>query len=126
MTDTKPEEWETVTVTALPLGWLYVYRSDQDAFHTEPCPAILLQKFNSTETWLDRPSGSRDIPHQWMEQHRRGTRVVYANRNLEPVIPTGRTGYQMTTTEQGFADWLQNQIKFAELKARLRLQESAS
>jgi len=28
MTDTKPEEWETVTVTALPLGWLNVYRSD--------------------------------------------------------------------------------------------------
>ena len=72
--------WETVAVTALPVGWRNTYAVD-GLTETEPCPAMLLQEDRGTTEVWDEPDGDRfrhrdrytpaDEPYE--------TRVVFAS-----------------------------------------------
>ena len=62
MTDEKPRNravstWETVAVTALPLGWRNVYYLGDGKADTEHCPAVLLQELRETEVVRDVATG---------------------------------------------------------------------
>jgi hypothetical protein len=83
-------DWRTVSVTALPPGWVNVFREDDGTEFTEPCPALLLQELvNETERW-DEPVGDgtyhlRSVDYPAEEP--RSTRAVYGSfdgAELEP------------------------------------------
>jgi hypothetical protein len=81
MTSEDPKDWQTCAVTALPPGWLNVYRAPGDAtasFVVSPCPAILLQE----KVTVYNAACFEGVP--WTE---RITRTVYATSGPVDVKP---------------------------------------
>lgn len=65
-TDDRPrisQDWTTVAVTALPPGWVNVWRNPDGTEFAEPCPAILLQECRArTKSWNEpRPDGTPNL-----------------------------------------------------------------
>jgi hypothetical protein len=53
--------WETTAVTTLPLGWRNVFRLEDGALQTSPCPAILLQENRGrTKSWDEPADGTAE------------------------------------------------------------------
>ncbi|MCG5462173.1 hypothetical protein MED01_007051 [Micromonospora sp. MED01] len=89
------EIWETVAVTALPLGWRNVYRYPDGTVTTDACPAILLQEHRGDAIYQDTnrsgqlESTSREVKCEPPYK----TRAIYATNDgggwLDPVDGIG-------------------------------------
>lgn len=83
------QHWETVAVTALPAGWLNVWRAeDGKTVITEPCPALLVQELRETVKCWDVPAPP-DSGHPYdvqtsVQRHEPPyeVRVVFASHEL--------------------------------------------
>jgi len=73
------DEWYTVAVTPLPIGWINVYgpTDGESEGCTEPCPALLLQEHRETVTIDNRSAATTTKRHQAPYE----TRVVYASND---------------------------------------------
>jgi len=91
-------DWQTCAVTALPTGWVNVYKSQDGTWWTEPCPAILVQ---------EKVVNVRCFNGDAMEYggFERITRTVYATAEIGcpgQLVAVGRDTYEFTTTAD---DW---------------------
>lgn len=50
------QHWETVAATALPAGWLNVWRAEDGGLYLAPCPALLVQELRETTKCWDEPA----------------------------------------------------------------------
>lgn len=79
--DRQVEDWETVTVTALPPGWRNQYKQDDGSIEANDSPALLLQELRMiTYAWDADPPR---LVHT-EDRHERApyrTRVVFANHD---------------------------------------------
>lgn len=74
------EHWTTIAVTALPPGWVNVWRQSDGTEYAEPCPAMLLQECRTrTKTWTEtRPDGTPNPRYVELEATSPyDTRVIY-------------------------------------------------
>ena len=70
------EVWQTVQVTALPLGWRNVYQADDGSTWEAPCPALLLQEHRRTR-FKDQATGRAGEDR--VERPPYNTRVVFSD-----------------------------------------------
>lgn len=100
------ENWQTVALTALPHGWVNVFKDRRGAHFTAPCPGVLLQESTSVTEYFDRVDGTgHTIRCSEDRDEPRTTRVVYADNCGEDfgeiTAVTELDGqYQFTTTAE--------------------------
>lgn len=85
MSNDKPSRhiqfWDTIAVTALPPGWVNIWRNADGTEYIEPCPAMLLQECRERSIVWDvpQPDGTTKIRSQDIKETQPyETRVVYA------------------------------------------------
>ncbi|ADG96539.1 conserved hypothetical protein [Segniliparus rotundus DSM 44985] len=93
--------WSDVAFTALPPGWVNVYRMDDGTYETEPCPGVLLQEATQyKECWDEEVGGSNVLRTRRCEMDRE-TRTVPAEicvGNLSPACDV--SNYVTTATAE--------------------------
>lgn len=77
-------DWVDIGFTALPIGWINVYKLDEGDYYLQPCPGLLLQEATTcTECWNEKDeTGVRPIFRDGLELLPRETQTVFAS--MEP------------------------------------------
>lgn len=91
-------DWVTIAVTALPIGWINVYRGEDDDYLIEPCPALALEEATEyTRFWTDE--NGRHL--QETLSCRRQTRTIFlgVEGGSAELVDVGAGNYLYTTTE---------------------------
>lgn len=96
------QNWDDIGFTALPHGWINVWKLDDGTHFTEPCPGVLLQECTTARRcWTEENADGSPRFRSRSEVQERETRTVFAYREegvsyLQPVDESG--SYVMTTT----------------------------
>jgi hypothetical protein len=93
------EEWYTIAVTALPLGWFNVYDIDGEE-HKERCPALLLQEHRKTVKYDRDKMKTEDVKHHTAPLD---TRVAFAEHENGTLTPAAETHNYLRTEYYGEA-----------------------
>lgn len=87
----------TVSVTALPPGWMNVWRLNDGTEFVEPCPALLLQEHRETDLVWNTPEHSRVHYETVTETPPYDTRTVFAAAEDGELVPVDdHSGYIRT------------------------------
>lgn len=104
--------WVDVAFTALPAGWVNVFKNSDGLHYTEPCPGVLIQESTTYDKWWDeeRDDGRVQLRSQRnCEKTDREVRAVFVcagyigESYLRPV--DDEPGYVVTTTPEQWAAW---------------------
>jgi hypothetical protein len=103
-------DWADIAFTALPVGWVNVFKGDDGTHYTEPCPGVLIQECATlTEIWSEEHDDGRvDLRSQKRDADRE-IRTVFVCAGyigesfLRPV--DDEPGYVVTTTPEQWAAW---------------------
>lgn len=71
------ENWETIAVTPLPLGWVNVFKQDDGTEVAVPCPGVLLQELRSVTHCVDE-----------LDAEGRAVDMKFTEETLEPPYQT--------------------------------------
>lgn len=103
------QHWTDIAFTALPPGWINVFRDADGIHHTEPCPGVLVQEsVSSTSYWDEVDADGHHTLREQQHELDREVRAAFAcggyvgEANLLPADDIN--GYLITTTEEQWDD----------------------
>jgi hypothetical protein len=103
-------DWTDMAFTALPPGWINVYKKADGTFDTEPCPGVLTQQATTyDEYWNEEHDDGRVIGREKAdcELGRRQIRTMFATYECGTLFPVQEIddNYHLTTTAEQWAIW---------------------
>lgn len=111
MSETKParwytQHWQDIGFTALPIGWINVWKLTDGTYFTDPCPGVLIQESTEGTWYWDEPGAQagKAVLRSRPDVRERETRTVFAYceegcADLQPVDDV-RDSYVTTTTAE--------------------------
>jgi hypothetical protein len=106
------ECWTEVGFTALPIGWVNVFKNKDGTYYTEPCPGVLIQEATTYDQWWDEEHEDGRVEKRAKENCKmpRETRAVFVCAGYvgEPYlrpVDDDASSYEVTTTSEQWDMW---------------------